>query len=100
MQLKKGDFCPLIQCECKQLECMWFTQVRGKDPNTGKDIDEYSCAVAWLPTLLIENAQQNRQTGAAVETLRNEVSSNGGAMIQMLASAAQQSMENRLRSGN
>ena len=30
-------------------------------------------AVTWLPMLTIENSQQQRQTGAAVESFRNEV---------------------------
>jgi ribosomal silencing factor RsfS len=29
--------------------------------------------LAWMPMLLIENAQQSRQTGAAVESFRNEM---------------------------
>jgi len=29
--------------------------------------------VAWLPVLLIENAQQSRGVGAALESFRNEV---------------------------
>ena len=89
MKLENGDFCPLIQGKCKQLECVWFTRVAGQDPNTGKQVDEYACAVAWLPTLLIENAQQSRQAGAAIESFRNETVKSGGAMISMLASAAQ-----------
>lgn len=89
MQLKNGTFCPLIQGDCKQLECVWFTKVTGKHPNTGQEVDEYSCAVTWLPALLIENAQQARQTGAAVESFRNETVKSGGAMLGMLASAAQ-----------
>jgi hypothetical protein len=78
-----------VQGDCKQLECVWFTQVRGQDPNTGKEVDEYGCAVAWLPMLLIENAQQSRQTGAAVESMRNETVSSGAMMMQSLAAAAQ-----------
>ena len=35
---------------------MWWIQLRGTNKNTGKEIDEYGCAVAWLPMLLIENA--------------------------------------------
>ena len=46
--------------------------IRGMDPNTGQDIDHWGCAVGWMPTLLIENSQQQRQTGAAVESFRNE----------------------------
>ncbi len=92
MQLENGTFCPLIQGDCKKLECVWFTRVAGTDPNTGKQVDEYSCAVAWMPTLLIENAQQSRQAGAAVESFRNEVSSNGGALLGMIAGVAQKQL--------
>lgn len=73
MQLKPGNFCPLIQADCKGLECSWFTQVRGHNPNTGEDVDEWACAINWLPMLMIENSQQQRQTGAAVESFRNEM---------------------------
>lgn len=47
--------------------------VRGKHPQTGEEVDEWNCAMTWLPVLLIENSQQQRQTGAAVESFRNEV---------------------------
>jgi hypothetical protein len=89
MQLEHGKFCPLVQGDCKQLECVWFIKVFGTDPNTGKQVDEYGCAVAWAPTLLIENSQQSRQTGAAVESFRNEVAGNGSALLGMIAGAAQ-----------
>lgn len=73
MELKPGIFCPLIKKDCVGLKCAWFTQVRGVNPNTGKEIDEWGCAVTWLPILMIENSQQQRQTGAAVESFRNEM---------------------------
>lgn len=73
MELKPGTFCPLIKKECKGLQCSWFTQIRGTNPNTGKEVDEWGCAVVWLPILMIENSQQQRQTGAAVESFRNEM---------------------------
>ena len=73
MQLKNGNFCPLIKKDCKGLECVWFTQMRGMNPNTGKEVDEWGCAISWLPVLLVENSQQQRQTGAAVESFRNEM---------------------------
>jgi capsule polysaccharide export protein KpsE/RkpR len=43
------------------------------NPNTGEDVDHWSCAVTWMPMLTIENSQQQRHTGAAVESFRNEV---------------------------
>jgi len=73
MEIKPGKFCPLIKKDCVGLQCSWMTQVRGTNPNTGADVDEWRCAVQWLPMLLIENSQQQRQTGAAVESFRNEV---------------------------
>ena len=44
----------------------------GRNPQTGESVDEWGCAVTWLPILLIENSQKQRETGAAVETFRNE----------------------------
>ncbi len=73
MEIKPGNFCPLLKKDCIALQCAWFTQVRGHNPNTGKEVDEWSCAIAWLPVLLIENSQQQRSTGAAVESFRNEM---------------------------
>lgn len=73
MKIEQEHYCPLIQAECKKLGCSWFTQIRGTDPNTGKDVDEWGCAITWLPMLMIENSQQQRQTGAAVESFRNEL---------------------------
>jgi len=72
MELEREHWCPLIGEECMKLKCEWFTQMRGTNPQTGEDIDEWGCAVTWLPMLLIENSQQQRQTGAAVESFRNE----------------------------
>jgi hypothetical protein len=74
MQLDVKHNCPLNNFEpCKQLDCAWFVKLAGTDPNTGKPVDEFGCAMAWMPMLLIENAQQSRQTGAAVESFRNEM---------------------------
>jgi len=72
MQLKTGTYCPLIKKDCIGLQCNWFIQIRGTNPNTGADVDEWGCSIAWLPHLLIENANQTRQAGAAVESMRNE----------------------------
>lgn len=88
MQLKPGNFCPLIKKECMGIQCSWFTQVRGTHPQTGADIDEWSCAVTWLPVLLIENSQQQRQTGAAVESFRNEMVRGNDVLGIMLQQSA------------
>lgn len=68
------------------MQCSWFTQIRGTNPNTGKEIDEWGCAIAWMPILTIENSQQQRHTGAAVESFRNEVVQANATTGQLLAS--------------
>lgn len=74
MKLEVKPNCPLNNFEpCKQLDCAWFMKVVGQDSNTGNQVDEYGCAVSWLPVLMIENSQQQRSTGAAVEDFRNEM---------------------------
>ena len=73
MKIEQGNFCPLIKEDCVQFKCAWFSQLRGTNPNTGKEVDEWGCAMSWMPMLMIENSQQQRQTGAAVESFRNEM---------------------------
>lgn len=74
MKIESKNNCPLDGFNpCRQLECAWFMKIRGVNPNTGEDVDEWGCSMAWLPVLMIENSQQQRQTGAAVESFRNEM---------------------------
>ena len=89
MKIKPGTFCPLIQADCKGLQCSWFTQVRGTNPNSGEEVDEWGCAITWLPMLMIENSGQQRQTGAAVESFRNEMVKAQQTGQQVLLAAAQ-----------
>jgi hypothetical protein len=91
MELKPGDFCPLLKKECIGLKCAWFTQIRGTNPNSGKEVDEWACAITWLPVLLVENSQQQRQTGAAVESFRNEMVKTNETSQQILLETIQQS---------
>jgi hypothetical protein len=73
MKLEQGKYCPLIKKDCIGIKCSWFMQIRGMNPNTGQEVNEWGCAVAWMPMLTIENSQQQRSTSAAVESFRNEV---------------------------
>jgi hypothetical protein len=94
MQLKNGTFCPLIKKDCIGLQCAWMTRIQGVDTNTGNQVDEYQCAIAWMPMLLIENSGQQRQTGAAVESFRNEmVRSNEASQRILLASMGFQNQQ-------
>ena len=65
--------CPLIRKACMKHDCEWYTLIQGKNPQNGQDVNEWACAIAFLPMLLIENAQQIRGVQAATESFRNEV---------------------------
>lgn len=74
MKIEAKANCPLDNFNpCRQLDCAWFMKIRGKDPQSEQEIEEWGCSMAWLPVLMIENSQQQRQTGAAVESFRNEM---------------------------
>ena len=67
--------CPYHQKKMNSVchKCPLWTQIRGANPQTGETVDEWNCAHALLPMLLIENSQQTRQAGAATESFRNEM---------------------------
>lgn len=96
MKLEVKSNCPLNEFKpCKQFDCAWFTQIRGTNPQTGQEIDEYGCAIAWIPILTIENSQQQRQTGAAVESFRNEmVKANKASQMILVQSANMMRIKN------
>ena len=91
MRLEPKDNCPLDKFKpCRQLDCAWFVKIVGKNPQTNADIDEHGCAIAWLPILTVENSQQQRQTGAAVESFRNEMVKANEASLDILLATSQQ----------
>ena len=88
MELKRKNLCPIFKSECIGLDCAWFIKVEGYDINSGKRVDEWNCTVAILPMLLIENSGMQRQTGAAVESFRNEMVKATEASQQLFIAAA------------
>lgn len=97
MEVKIAD-CPLgAKCEEGKIEngktviyrCPWYTQVKGFDTNTGKEVDNWSCAIAWLPTLMINAANESRKGVAATESFRNEMVKQGAQTQQVMLLAAQ-----------
>ena len=69
--------CPLgSECETAENNCIkrcaWYIKLRGNDPQTGKEIDQWKCTMAWLPILQIESNGISMATTASVESLRNE----------------------------
>lgn len=89
MKIDPKPHCPIDGFKpCRQLECGWFIKLRGHNPNTGEEIDDWGCAIALLPILMIENSQLQRQTGAAVESFRNEMVKANQVSQQVLLAAA------------
>lgn len=70
---KDGEFCPLIKDECVRHKCAFFVKLVGMDPQTGQHIDKFGCSISWLPVLLIENSQQQRQTASSVDKVANQI---------------------------
>ena len=97
MKLEVKQNCPLDGFNpCKQFDCAWFMKIDGTNPNTGKPTEEWGCAMAWLPVLLIENAQQSRQTGAAVESFRNEMVASNKVSQTIMALSARTATDKKL----
>ena len=89
MKIESKANCPLDGFKpCRQLECAWFMQIRGTNPNSGEPVDEWGCSMAWMPMLMIENSQQQRGTSAAVESFRNEMVKNNEVGQRVLLAAA------------
>jgi len=89
MKIESKSNCPLDGFKpCRQLECAWFMKIAGTNPNTGKEVEEWGCSMAWMPMLMIENSQQQRGTSAAVESFRNEMVKNNEVGQRVLLAAA------------
>lgn len=84
---EEGRVCPLHRADMSTVchKCALWTHVRGANPNTGEDIDRWDCSLAWLPMLLIEGAQQSRQTAASVDSFRNEMMKANDLHVRILA---------------
>ncbi len=82
--------CPFMQRDVSEVchKCVLYTSVRGKNPATGADIDDWNCAIAFLPVTTLEGARQARSGAAATESLRNVIvkgQEQRDAMAQTLA---------------
>lgn len=89
METKIGP-CPLGS-ECESIKdgvkyvCPWYVKVMGKVPQSDQMVDEWRCSMSWLPMLMIENSQMQRQTGAAVESFRNEMVKDNNKVIRNIS---------------
>lgn len=67
----------------KEGQCRLWMQLQGSHPQTGEQMSKWGCADEFVPLLLIENSQQQRETGSAVESFRNEMVRANQQMIQV-----------------
>lgn len=98
MEVKSAG-CPL-SAKCEEVRevngeqvmfrCEWYILLRGKHPQKDEEIDEWGCAIKFMPILQIETAQQSRQAGAAVESLRNKVVEGQNALYDLVSNAQKQ----------
>lgn len=70
------------------VKCRFWITVQGKHPQTGEVVNNGDCAMAWMPVLMIENSKVNRETGAAIESMRNENVNTGQQITSALLVAA------------
>lgn len=73
---------------CIEHRCRWYIQLIGKHPQKDAPVEEWGCAMEFLPILLIENAQQTRQHAAAVESARNEARNDAAAVSASVVAMA------------
>lgn len=69
--------CPLgSKCEeakdGKIYRCAWYTRLQGKNPQSEEIIDQWGCAISWLPIMQAEVAQTNRGQTEAICSMRDE----------------------------
>jgi len=95
MKIEPKNNCPLDNFNpCRELGCAWFMKVLGKHPQRSGESEEWGCAIPWIPIMIIENSQMQRQTGAAVESFRNEmVNSNRASQNVLMTALAVQSKD-------
>jgi hypothetical protein len=72
-----------------KFDCPKFVKISGVNPNDGQPVDKFGCVDSFLPMLLIENSQQQRQTGAAVESFRNEMVKSNNLNLALMSGAQQ-----------
>ena len=73
--------CPLLNKPCQEHKCKFWVHVDGHNPQTGEAMKRWDCTFALFPMIMLENSQMQRQTGAAVESLRNEVAAGAGSFM-------------------
>jgi hypothetical protein len=76
--------CPLLNKKCIKHQCIWYNMLQGTHPQSGANVQEWGCSIAWIPLLLVENGRQTVGVQAATESFRNEMVKSQNAMNKLL----------------
>lgn len=68
--------------------CLWYTRIRGINPQTGVDEDKLDCAINIIPILIIEHLRQAYSMGGALESFRNEMVNQQGDFLSVVRDVA------------
>jgi len=74
--------------------------LQGKHPQSGQNVQEWGCSIAWLPLLLVENTGKQVQTNASVESFRNEMVKANMVTLALVESQAKREKEDPLKVGS
>jgi len=92
--------CPLLNKKCIKHQCIWYNMLQGKHPQSGQNVQEWGCSIAWLPLLLVENTGKQVQTNASVESFRNEMVKANMVTLALVESQAKREKEDPLKVGS
>jgi len=76
-QTSTEKLCPLVKEKCIEHRCVFFNHVIGKHPQTGAQVDEWDCAIAWSTFFMIEQAKAIREVAGEAQAMRNDMQETG-----------------------
>lgn len=82
----------LVPIPCQGHACEHYVHIFGHDPQTDQPVDQWGCAFNAQWRVGLEVAKQSRQTGASVESFRNEMVRQN---VQLINMAAQSTLEGK-----
>ena len=73
--------------------CPLWMSVRGKNPQTGEELDDWNCALAWGPLLAVSVARETHAASVELNQMRNETKKAHDEHMTMAAIAVQRASE-------
>lgn len=74
--------CPFLNKPCLEHNCVFFVNVIGKHPQTGKDIDMWDCTFKIQSLLLMEHGRQLEGLRIVSEETRNQTEKTCDTLIK------------------